>query len=64
VAHACGRDNRAAEGDDVRFGKEKGNYYFFFSLMKRSKNHPTTELAKNLMYSLNLPIQPQPVEDF
>jgi hypothetical protein len=36
----------------------------FFSLMKRSKNHPTTELAKNLMYSLNLPIQPQPVEDF
>jgi len=21
---------------------KKGKYYFFFSLMKRSKNHPTT----------------------
>jgi hypothetical protein len=46
----------------------------FFSLMtrqggacrslERSKNHPTTELAKNLMCSLNLPIPPHPVEDF
>ena len=44
--------------------KEKGYFLSFFSLMKRSKNHPTTELAKNLMYSLNLPILPQPVEDF
>jgi hypothetical protein len=44
--------------------KEKGFFLSFFSLMKRSKNHPTTELAKNLMYSLNLPIPPQPVEDF
>jgi hypothetical protein len=45
-------------------GKGKANIIFFFVWIQRSKNHPTTELAKNLMYSLNLPIQPHPVEDF
>ncbi|MGH7892473.1 MAG: hypothetical protein ACREN0_09405, partial [Thermodesulfobacteriota bacterium] len=41
--------------------KKQNNIIFFFVWIQRSKNHPTTELAKNLMYSLNLPIPPQPV---
>jgi hypothetical protein len=57
----CARLQSLFENDSE---KERQLFYFFFSLMKRSKNHPTAELAKNLIYSLNLPILPQSVDDF
>jgi hypothetical protein len=32
--------------------RKKAVFLSFFSLMKRSKNHPTTEFAKNLVFKL------------
>ncbi|MEW6144556.1 MAG: hypothetical protein AB1598_06005 [Thermodesulfobacteriota bacterium] len=40
------------------------DFILLFLDEKKQKSSDRTEFAKNLMYSLNLPIPPHPVEDF